>query len=363
MKIKNIISWKKNLGSKRPYTIAFKTISDVDNVFVKVTLEDGSFGIGAGNPSEYVTGESIAMTHATLSQENLAFLIGRDLRDFYALLDEIMLKFPQAPAARAALDIALYDAFTKHLQIPLGRFLGIQIKSMPTSITIGIKNVEETLEEAQEYYDAGFRYLKVKTGNAVAEDIERMAKLREKFGNAIHIRVDANQGYDEAALIEFYALTKKFDIELIEQPLRAGMELQMKQLPDEIKAILAADESVLTPAQAFDLATPPGACGIFNIKLMKSGGIYPAHQIATIARYAGIDLMWGCNDESIVSIAAALHVAFSFPNTKYIDLDGSLDLMVDVGKGGFQLSDGIMSITDQPGLGVQLVDEPDEALA
>ncbi len=65
----------------------------------------------------------------------------------------------------------------------------------------------------------------------------------------------------------------------------------------------------------------------------------------------GVDLFWGCNDESIVSITAALHTAFACPNTKYIDLDGSLDLGRDVVKGGSILKDGYMYGSDKPGLG------------
>ena len=63
--------------------------------------------------------------------------------------------------------------------------------------------------------------------------------------------------------------------------------------------------------------------------------------------------MWGCMDESIVSISAALHAALASPATRYLDLDGSLDLARDVVTGGFHLEDGYLRTTDAPGLGVQ----------
>jgi L-alanine-DL-glutamate epimerase-like enolase superfamily enzyme len=88
---------------------------------------------------------------------------------------------------------------------------------------------------------------------------------------------------------------------------------------------------------------------------MKCGGVSQGLKIADIALHAGIDLFWGCNDESIVSITAALHAAFACANTKYIDLDGSLDLARDVVKGGFILKDGHMSCSDKPGLGVERI--------
>src|SRR6185312_1659611 len=97
--------------------------------------------------------------------------------------------------------------------------------------------------------------------------------------------------------------------------------------------------------EALKLLEPTPCCGIFNIKLMKCGGIIPAQAIAKIAHDANIAVMWGCNDESIISISAALHTAFASPATRYLDLDGSLDLKQDVVKGGFVIEKGMMRIT------------------
>src|SRR5690606_3917980 len=155
--------------------------------------------------------------------------------------------------------------------------------------------------------------------------------------------------------IQFYGRIYDFDIELIEQPLPAKAIAEMKALPIDVREVIAADESLLTPADALELIKPPKAAGIFNIKLMKCGGISQALKIADIAQHENIDLFWGCNDESIVSITAALHAAFSCKNTKYIDLDGSFDLSKDMVKGGFILKDGYMYCSEKPGLGVERI--------
>jgi len=343
------------LVNTKPYTIAFKTVDEVRNAFVQITLENGITAIGSGNPSEYVTGENLTQTVEALQESNLEFLIGRDIRQFQQLLFEVLQKFPKTPAARAALDIALHDAFTKFLGVPLVQFLGQKIKTLPTSNTIGIKNVEETVKEAIDYHKQGFKVLKVKLGKDLEEDIERMVKLREQFGSGMVIRIDANQGYSTQQTIDFYNRTKHLDIELIEQPLPAKAVAEMKNLPEEIKAKIAADESLISPKNALELMTPPSAAGIFNIKLMKCGGVSQGLKIADMALQGGIDLFWGCNDESIVSITAALHAAFACSNTKYIDLDGSLDLGKDEVRGGFILKDGMMSCSDKPGLGVERI--------
>jgi L-Ala-D/L-Glu epimerase len=355
-KITNMKVWSADLGNTKPYTIAFKTVDQVRNAFVEIILDTGLTGIGSGNPSEYVVGENLTQCLEALQEQNLAFLLGRDIREIHQLQFEVWKKFPRNPSARAAIDIALYDAFTKFLGIPLVKYLGQKISSLPTSNTIGIKGVDETLREASEYIRSGFKILKVKLGKNLDEDIERLVKLREKFGYDVVIRIDANQGYDTKATMDFYQRTESLKIELIEQPLPAKSVDEMKALPDHIKEKIAADESLISPGDALELSRPPKAARIFNIKLMKCGGISQALKIADVAMAEDIDLFWGCNDESIVSITAALHAAFACANTKYIDLDGSLDLGRDVVKGGFILKDGYMSCSDKPGLGVERID-------
>ncbi|NJN41982.1 MAG: dipeptide epimerase [Flammeovirgaceae bacterium] len=354
-KIKKLEIWVADLENLKPYTIAFKTVDVVRNAFVEITLDNGITGIGSGNPSEYVVGENLDQCMTALEEKNIEFLIGKEILELNQLTYEVWQKFPKNPAARAALDIALYDALTKHLGIPLVRFLGQKIKSLPTSNTIGIKNVEETLKEAADYKSKGFKILKVKLGKDLEEDVERMVKLREKFKKEFVIRIDANQGYSVQQTIDFYNRTKALDIELIEQPLPAKAIDEMRSLPEEVKAVIAADESLISPVDAVNLLTPTRAAGIFNIKLMKCGGISQGLKIADVAMHANVDLFWGCNDEGITSITAALHAAFACSKTKYIDLDGSLDLGRDEVSGGFILKDGVMYCSEKPGLGVERI--------
>ncbi|MDJ1504185.1 dipeptide epimerase [Xanthocytophaga agilis] len=355
MKIKHIYVSRPNLELIRPYTIAYKTVSSVENCIVEIVTENELYGLGAANPSPYVVGESLDDMWKAVQSPQLDWLLGRDIRHIGTLCREVQEWYPKSPGVRIALETALLDVFTKYLGVPLTSFLGQKITSLPTSITIGIKDVEATLVEAEEYVGRGFRVLKVKLGKSLDEDIERIVKLREVYGNDIVIRIDANQGYTVQDLSRFYQQIGTLNIELVEQPLPAYQILEMKNLPEEQKLLIAADESLVTPQDAFRLAESPAACGIFNIKLMKCGGITQAMEIAQIARKANIDLMWGCNDESIISIVAALHTALACPNTKYLDLDGSLDLAKDVVSGGFILKDGILSVNGEPGLGVKKI--------
>ena len=355
MKITHLRVRHEDLELTRPYTIAYRSVDSVSNCVVELETDSGHVGWGAANPSKAVVGVDVNDTTAALSEDATGWLVGADVRDLQVLCRRVQQQFGEQPGAAAALDMALQDLFAQHLDVPLVRCLGQCHASMPTSITIGIKNAADTLAEAEEYVGRGFTCLKVKLGHSPEEDVERLAKLREVLGSEVIIRVDANQGYSFEQLEAFCHQTHSLNLELIEQPLPVGQTDAYRRLPAEIKRLIALDESLVTPADAAQLVIPPSAGGIFNIKLMKCGGLTPACEIATIAKYAGVDLMWGCNDESIISIAAALHLALATPHTKYLDLDGSLDLARDVVTGGFVLRDGCLSVTDAPGLGVRRI--------
>ncbi len=356
MKITKATVTEENLEITRPYTIAFKTVSSVENGIIRLTTDTGLTGYGAFNPCYEVIGEHLEDALTVCNNESLEWLLGKDFNDFDDLIRQVQLQYAGSISGRTGIEIALYDLYAQHLGLPLVKVLGQQIDSMPTSITIGIKNVAETLQEADEYVGRKFRILKIKLGISLEEDLERLIKLRERFGYDIRLIIDANQGYDFEQLGEFCKKTAGLNIELIEQPLAAGKEHEMRMLRPEIKKLVAADESLIGPEEAATLSREPGICGFFNIKLMKCAGICRALQIADTGLKNQIDLMWGCNDESIVSITAALHTAFSCTNTRFIDLDGSLDLARDVVRSGFILKDGIMTIPERPGLGLVPLD-------
>ena len=338
----------------RPYAIAGQPpIDRVGNVIVELETDSGVIGLGAGSPGEHVTGETIEACAGALTGEGLAWLAGRDARHVPALCREAEARWPAAPAARAAVDIALHDLLAKALGAPLCDILGRAHAAMPTSITIGIKPLDETLAEGVEYVARGFRCIKVKIGDELDADLERLARLRERVGARTTLRVDANVGYTVTETRSFFERTAGLGLELVEQPVPRDAFGGLRELPAAWRRAVAADESLHGEQDALALAAPEPLCGIYNIKLMKCGGVRPGMRIAAIAETAGIELMWGCMDESRISIAAALHAAFASPATRYLDLDGSLDLARDVVEGGFVLQDGVMRTTSEPGLGLR----------
>ena len=360
MKIVAVACWKEDLDLKRPYTIAYHTVSAVENIFVLLKPDDGRYGIGAGAPAPYVTGERTNESLTQLCEHAEKMLVGKDIRHYKSILKQAYQHMRHFPAARAAIDIALHDLWGQFIEMPITEWFGLAHHRLPTSITIGIKDtVTETLEEAQEFIDLGFRIIKLKTGHSVEQDIETFRCLRELVGSEVDIRVDANQGYSPDDLQQFAQATSEHRVEFFEQPFPPDRVDWMQSIPSALAQQCAADENVHDASQAIQLAAAPLPFGIYNIKLMKCGGISEALRIARVAERSGIDLMWGCMDESIVSISAALHTALASPATAYLDLDGSFDLARDLVTGGFVLEDGYLSTTQRPGLGVELNFDPE----
>jgi len=356
MKISRIETWSQPVPLTRPYSIASRTISDVELFFVRVIATDGSIGLGCASPAEEVTGESHDDCSAALDTHSLRWLEGRDLVELTGICRQLRQDYRQTPAARVGLEMALYDLAAISLGRPLVDLLGRCHQSLPTSITIGIKeSIEEALQEADEYLGRGFHCLKVKIGHSLEQESELLQRLRDHVGNAVQIRVDANLGYSSEETERFWPLVRSLGLELVEQPVSVDHFESLGHLPEPYRDLLTADESLLDERDAFRLASHPRACGIFNIKLMKCGGLTTALEIARIGELAGIDLMWGCMDESVISISAALHTAFACPNTRFLDLDGSFDLARDPARGGFRLVDGQLRLLDTPGLGVELL--------
>lgn len=356
MKITNVSIIKENLDLLTPYSIAYETIDSVENILLIIYLENKLYGVGTASPAVFVTGETPEECLRVLQTHTEPLLLGEDIRNINEILNQAHLTFQNFPAALAALDIALHDLFTKFIDWPLYKFLGNSKPfNIPTSVTIGITDTQQSIDLAKHWVQKGFQILKIKTGLSLAEDFERLKKIKEAVGSSILIRIDGNQGYKSSDVPLLTQVAQELPLELLEQPFARNLSSLNQLFPKEIISIIAADEDLHQATDALKLISSPELdFGVFNIKLMKCGGIQQASLIGHIALAKNINLMWGCNDESRISIMAALHIAKSLKNTQYLDLDGHLDLGLDFVKEEIELKEGCLLINDSPGLGLNL---------
>ncbi len=350
MKITQIEAWPVTMRLVKPYTIAYETVEQVTNVFLRLETNGPIIGYGCASPDLEVTGETPKGVLSAFEDMVAPAIKGSDPLRLTMLLERLKRQLKAQPSALAAVDMALYDILGKRSDLPLWRLLGGYRDRMKTSVTIGILPEQETIERTREWVSRGFKCLKLKGGKDVDSDIERVIKVREAVGKAIELRFDANQGFSVEDTLRFVQETQKVRLELIEQPTPRGEPDLLSRVTQRVPIPVMADESLMTLRDAFRIARR-GLADMVNVKLMKVGGISEALQINAVARSAGLEVMVGCMDEASLAIAAGLHFALARPNVAYADLDGHLDLLGDPSDGAVVCQNGVLFPTHRPGLG------------
>lgn len=350
MKITHVSYERLDLKLTEPYTIAYETVDRAVNFILKIETDTNIVGYGCAAPDQEVTQESFAEVENNIKGIIIPFLRDKNPLDTSRLLQELAVLFNKKSSALAMVDMALLDIAAKKMEVPLYQFLGGYRTSIPTSITIGILPLEDTLKKASDFVGQGFTVLKLKGGLSVDEDIEKVNKIFEVHPN-IKLRFDANQGYDFERAIKFFKETKNANIEIFEQPSAVDKDKLLGAISKAVALPVMADESIKTLDDVYELARKE-QINMVNIKLMKVGGIREGMHINSVAKAAGLQVMVGCLDECGLGISAGLHFALSRPNIGYADLDGHLDFIQDPFAGMVVIRNGTMYPNLKNGLGV-----------
>lgn len=183
-------------------------------------------------------------------------------------------------------------------------------KEITTDITISVNDHEEMAKDSLDALRRGYDTLKIKVGKDSAKDLERMKAIRKAAGYDVKLRIDANQGWKpkEAVRILNRMYDEGLQIEFVEQPVAAHDIDGLKFVTDNVPIPVLADESVFSPMDALNILQRRAA-DFINIKLMKTGGIYNALKICSLAEIYGVECMIGCMLEAKVSVTAAVHLA------------------------------------------------------
>jgi L-alanine-DL-glutamate epimerase-like enolase superfamily enzyme len=348
MQITNVEVVPAELNLRLPYrTARHPEIDRVTVVFVRVETRKGQIAWGCAAFDPTITGETPEkVVQACRACADRA----RDLNPLtieYAL-DELAQLTEGTPSALCAFDLAFHDLLGLAAGMPLHRLLGGYRSRIQTSITISILPVKESVDLARDRARQGFRMLKIKGGLAPEEDVRRVQAIHDALPHFI-LRLDADQGYTiQQALDVARALEGK--LEMLEQPTPADDLDGLRRITKLSPVPVLADESVLGPASALEIATRRAADGL-SIKLATCGGLRCARQVDTIAHAAQMATMVGCVHEPALLTAAGLSFALSSSNVHYGDLDGHFDLIGDPSIPGFLLEEGWLIATEVPGLG------------
>lgn len=321
------------LRLRHRFTIA-RSSEDVSQTLIARLYARDIVALGEVTPSERY-GESVE-------------LIAEQLRA--VALDDVNLLDVEAALARmpstqrgamCALDLALHDFAGKLLGTPAYALFGLDpARAKPTSLTIGIADIDATLAKVREA--AHLPILKVKLG--AGAEIETLEAIRSIYSGSI--RVDANEGWTPEQAVKILRELARFDLEFCEQPVAAGHPEQLKYIRERSTIPIFTDEDSVT---ADDVPRLEGCLDGINVKLVKCGGMREAARMIRAARERGMKVMIGCMIESSVLSTAAAHLT---PLADYADIDGPL-LIVDDPFVGVTYDGAQLRLPDAPGLGVR----------
>ena len=281
---------------------------------VKISTNAEIVGWGEASPWSVFTGTAEAS--ATGIHHYLrALLVGADPLKISTLMRQVEKTLVGHTEAKAAIEMALLDIAGKYLRVPVAQLLGGYYRTrVPLSVSIANPNFEEDFSFAKRLSASGVNIFKVKTGFSThKDDLRRLERLRADLPASVDLRVDYNQGLDPWDAIRHLKDVETFRPTFIEQPVKREQRAAMAAITKAIDTPIMADESVFTPTEAIDMVRGELA-DLVSIKIMKSGGIARAREIASIAEAAGITAYGGTMFEGGLAIAAGLHMVAATPN-------------------------------------------------
>ena len=356
MVIRDIQAGRISLPLRTPFKTALRTVDAVDDVVVRVVADDGQVGYGEAPPTAVITGDTLGSIACAVKDFIRPALVGMDVEDLDAVMAKLQGCMVKNTSAKAAVDMAVLDLWGKRWGAPLYQLLGGARRCFQTDITISVNSIDQMVSDSLDAVRRGYRTLKIKVGKEGVQDVARIAAIRKAVGPEVLLRVDANQGWDARQSVAIISAMEDqgLDIELVEQPVKAHDLEGMRYITQRVQTPILADESVFSPADAIHIIQS-GAADLINIKLMKTGGIWPALKICDIAELYGVECMIGCMLESRLSVAAATHLAAARGIITRADLDGPSLCAADPFTGGPNFDEATITMSDDPGIGVSSI--------
>jgi len=353
MKIVNIETRVVTAPLKTPFKTSLRTVTHLEDLVVMVDTDSGLIGYGEGASTAVITGETLLGMQGAVAHIK-PLIIGKEIEDFNTLLSILAKSMVHNSTIKSAIEMALYDLRAQSFKMPLYKLLGGSKTTFKTDITISLNSIDVMLEDCKKAIELGYDILKIKVGESVTKDYERIKVIAQTFSN-VTLRIDANQAWSAKETVTLLTKLENEGIitELIEQPVRANDFRGMKYIKERTITPLLADESVFSTKQAIELLEMD-ASDLINIKLAKCGGISHALQIADIAELYNVKCMIGCMLEGAISVGSALHVASARANTiTMLDLDGANLLTFNPVKSSTQFNESELKLDENSyGLGI-----------
>ena len=330
-------------------------VSGIHVALLELTTDSGLTGWGEASPWPVFTG-TVEGAAAALHVHLAPLVLGANPVNAECLMATAEARLVGHTEAKAALECALLDITGQIAGLSVAELVGgVCRTAVPLSFSVANPDFDADLDDVARLWDDGVRLFKLKTGfDDHAFDLMRLEKLRALYGAEIGLRIDYNQGLAAHDAIRQVRNLEAFRPDFVEQPVKRHERAALAAITHAVDVPVMADESVFGPVDALD-----GAQGriadIFSLKVMKSGGIRRALEVAAIARAAGIGVYGGCMFETSIAHAAGAHLMAALPELRlgcefYMSTYYAAE---DIAETPFPVKNGKVLVPCAPGLGVR----------
>jgi L-alanine-DL-glutamate epimerase-like enolase superfamily enzyme len=332
-------------GRQRPMT-------EVAFLFAEIRTEAGLEGVGfsyskrAGGPAQFAHAREVAPD-----------LIGEDPNDIGRLWTKLVWagasvgRSGASTQALAAFDVALWDLKAKRAGLPLAKLLGAHRDSVRCYNTSGgflHESIEQVKDNATRTLESGVGGIKIKVGLPdPAEDLRRVAAVREHLGDGVPLMVDANQQWDRPTAARVGRALEEFGLVWIEEPLDAYDAEGHAELARSLTTAIASGEMLTSVAEHYELIRL-GAVDILQPDAPRVGGITQFLKLATLADHHHLQLA------PHFAMEIHVHLAAAYPREPWVE---HFDWLHPLFNERLETSGGRMHLSTRPGLGITLSDQ------
>ena len=356
MKITGVRIGEVHIPLVTPFKTALRSVDEVNDIVIALTTDTDAVGYGEAPPTAVITGDTKGSIATAIRDFIVPSIVGIDILDLDTIMTRLHASILKNTSAKACVDMAVYDLYAKALGQPLYKVLGGSSDTVETDLTISVDTVEKMVSDSVKAVSEGYRILKVKVGKEGLADIGRIQAIREAVGPDVLIRVDANQGWEPKDAVRIICRLEDLGIgiDLVEQPVKAHDLAGMQMVTQNTYTPILADESIFSAEDAIKVIQMRAA-DLVNIKLMKTGGIYEALKICSIAEIYNVKCMMGCMLESKLAVSAGAHLAAAKSVITRADLDGPGLCKIDPYTGGPDYVGPMIHMNETPGIGITAV--------
>jgi muconate cycloisomerase len=351
---------------RRPHRFARLRMDAQPVLYVFVRTAGGVTGTGEGvvPAGPWWGGESVETMQVIIERYVVPVLVGRRVDDVARLLGEVADVVAANLFAKAAVEVALHDAWARCLGVPVHTLLGGPVRTcVPVTWALGTEPAPIVVEEALGKLDEGLHHsFKLKMGaQEPAADVARVEAVADLLLGVAGVRVDLNGRWDRLSSLTYLPRLAEAGVEMVEQPVPGHEIMALAEINAALPIPVMADESLRTPSDALRIARL-GAADILAVKTTKCGGLRASVQTAAVAAAAGIPSHAATSIESPVGTAASLHFACAAPGASWgSELFGPLLMAEEMAVEPLCYANGHLYLPDGPGLGVEL--DPDKIRA